>query len=781
MSTARVTARPGKTVLAITGKDGKALKSVSAPDFFVKNEPQCSAFGNGPVFSAPWPENKAAFFTTGKDYFEAVADAIAGAKKSVFITGWQINFDVILSGKTRLFDCLNKAVEGGASVYVMPWLSPKVGVDTGDFETMLAVFQLNAGRPGPPKAFAMPAIAQSDMGSLGIAFSHHQKLVVIDNKIAFVGGIDLAYGRRDDAKFSLLADSDGRDGCEMYNPCVPPMKELVSEKQAKYLTRAELLGACFNPLTVVSKAAERTAAQARDLAGVDNLKEWWAEETAFSAWIKVAKDTAIDATAWSFKKLPEGLQRALADLIVSGAGDVQRISGVLLAWLNNRGLESLAYEMHNQTESALKSIVLRCYQALNFAADSMPTPYAYLRNGYTMLPKDAKTLDPATQPRMPWQDVQVKVEGPSVYDLAQNFVLRWNSVQHLVRGPADQVKMIGNSPPALKVLLSTLQVTARIRPHYIPQALLPERAKATAGKCTMQVLRSAPRRLRQDEYRALSSEQKQHVAEREAEFKEHGMPAPVQDNCLKAMIRAIGSAQRFIYIEGQFFQSEHGNSAGFPARVFSGPTGWLADFASIPGYTKYEALLNLRQAASSHDPNQYIQWHKLPSILKDEAFPDFIAGLKRVLANQAKINGSRAMQQPQEHLINPIGLALSERIEYAIFSEQPFHVYLLLPVHPEGRLDDIAVMTQVHYTMQSLVFGSMSLVNRIRRSILVKKLLKQDQNLALFAAQDKINALTLEKLATQVGDAWMESNGVRVKLNPPAHALHRKTHRHAQP
>ena len=64
----------------------------------------------------------------------------------------------------------------------------------------------------------------------------------------------------------------------------------------------------------------------------------------------------------------------------------------------------------------------------------------------------------------------------------------------------------------------------------------------------MQVLRSAPRRLRQDEYRALSSEQKQRVAEREAEFKEHGMPAPVQDNCLKAMIRAIGErAALYLY------------------------------------------------------------------------------------------------------------------------------------------------------------------------------------------------------------------------------------------
>ncbi len=28
---------------------------------------------------------------------------------------------------------------------------------------------------------------------------------------------------------------------------------------------------------------------------------------------------------------------------------------------------------------------------------------------------------------MPWQDYQMEIEGPAVYDLVRNFVLRWNS------------------------------------------------------------------------------------------------------------------------------------------------------------------------------------------------------------------------------------------------------------------------------------------------------------------------------------------------------------------
>ena len=45
----------------------------------------------------------------------------------------------------------------------MPWLSPSGSLGTYDFETMLAVFQLNAGLEGGARAFCTPAIQQSDM------------------------------------------------------------------------------------------------------------------------------------------------------------------------------------------------------------------------------------------------------------------------------------------------------------------------------------------------------------------------------------------------------------------------------------------------------------------------------------------------------------------------------------------------------------------------------------------------------------------------------------------
>ncbi len=66
--------------------------------------------------------------------------------KDAFMTGWQVNYDVLLDGKRSLWQCLRQALERqpALSIHVQPWLSPSASLGTYDFETMLAIFQLNA-------------------------------------------------------------------------------------------------------------------------------------------------------------------------------------------------------------------------------------------------------------------------------------------------------------------------------------------------------------------------------------------------------------------------------------------------------------------------------------------------------------------------------------------------------------------------------------------------------------------------------------------------------------
>ena len=191
--------------------------------------------------------NQVVPFTTGEAYFKDVCAAIQKAKKSVFIAGWQVNWATKLVGETRLIDALQAAVGNGAKVYVMPWQSPKVGVNTGDLGTMLAVFQLNAKRPSL-QAFCCPAGLQNDHDGIEETFfSHHQKMVLVDGEIAYVGGIDLAFGRRDDASFSLK--HEWRTGPEVYNTGVPARHKLLPAEATAYVDETELLKSSFKGVT----------------------------------------------------------------------------------------------------------------------------------------------------------------------------------------------------------------------------------------------------------------------------------------------------------------------------------------------------------------------------------------------------------------------------------------------------------------------------------------------------------------------------------------------------
>lgn len=80
---------------------------------------------------------------------------------------------------------------------------------------------------------------------------------------------------------------------------------------------------------------------------------------------------------------------------------------------------------------------------------------------------------------------------------------------------------------------------------------------------------------------------------------------------------------------------------------------------------------------------------------------------------------------------NRICEALALRIQNTILDckPEPFHVYITLPVHSEGSLDNGMTTTQVHWTMQTLVFGTHSLLNRIRRALKAREMMDKGEKL----------------------------------------------------
>ncbi|MED5621069.1 phospholipase D-like domain-containing protein [Ideonella sp. BN130291] len=582
--------------------------------------------------------NKVKPFVTGEAYFADVCAAIQSARKSVFITGWQVNWAVKLQGQTRLIDALAAAVKGGAKVYVMPWQSPKVGLNTGDLGTMLAVFQLNAGRKDGLRAFCCPAGLQNDLSGIEETFfSHHQKLVVIDGSIAYVGGIDLAFGRRDDHRFSLA--HEWRTGPEVYNTGVPPSHKLLPAEATAYVDEMELLRSTLavGPLKQVLNAqtsAGNQAAQSPLGRSVDAVAAWWREPISVEGlprWLRTPVQwgqAGVKAAAAPARSLFDQAQQRAADAAVRELNGGAIPEGKLLDAL-----------------SLARTAVRSTYNALLAISWANEEPNAeMLQAGAQSTPGGDATFA-ADQPRMPWQDVHVRIEGPSVYDLARNFVGRWNSVQR-------------------SYLLGPLETYTRIQAELLPPKPAAGQGNGGSGGVAVRVLRSAPLQLQRDEARATPGS---------------APPVAAQTEIHDAMVSAIRRAERFVYIENQFFQSSFGTPSIDPD-----------DVAAMSGPMRY--------------------------LLASPA--------NRVSAAVTRASARHGRLAPKNH----IGRALADRIEHAIRWGQPFHVYMVLPVHPEGSLADLAIVGQIHWTMQSLVFASDSLINRVRLALYAKANCKEPRS-----------------------------------------------------
>jgi phospholipase D1/2 len=131
----------------------------------------------------------------GANYFGAVREAITRAQRTVFIVGWDIDSRMQLTPQgcddgfaAALGDFLHEvaAARKRLRIYILAW----------DFAMLYAferewlpVYKMG-WRTHRRVAFQMD-------GKHPLGGSHHQKIVVIDDKIAFVGGLDLTRSRWD--------------------------------------------------------------------------------------------------------------------------------------------------------------------------------------------------------------------------------------------------------------------------------------------------------------------------------------------------------------------------------------------------------------------------------------------------------------------------------------------------------------------------------------------------------------------------------------------------------
>ncbi|XP_028288110.1 phospholipase D1-like [Parambassis ranga] len=143
----------------------------------------------------------AKWYVNGKTYMEDVADALEEAKEEIFITDWWLSPEIFLKrpvveGNRWRLDCiLRRKAQQGVRIFVMLYKEVELalGINSGYSKTTLRRLHPNI------KVMRHP----DHVSSAVYLWAHHEKIIVIDQSVAFVGGIDLAYGRWDDREHRL--------------------------------------------------------------------------------------------------------------------------------------------------------------------------------------------------------------------------------------------------------------------------------------------------------------------------------------------------------------------------------------------------------------------------------------------------------------------------------------------------------------------------------------------------------------------------------------------------
>lgn len=151
---------------------------------------------SGPAF---WRTAKADRFTPimeNNAYFDALASALSKAKRSVIVLGWQFDPRTRLDPEApndirryEIGDQLKRLVESHPEIEVrlLIWKSPILIAASQGFYPHKALRLFNK---------RMVELRLEGVGMLGAC--HHQKVVLIDDKIAFCGGGDIGVDRWDE-------------------------------------------------------------------------------------------------------------------------------------------------------------------------------------------------------------------------------------------------------------------------------------------------------------------------------------------------------------------------------------------------------------------------------------------------------------------------------------------------------------------------------------------------------------------------------------------------------
>ncbi|KAL8408343.1 hypothetical protein RB594_006952 [Gaeumannomyces avenae] len=158
-------------------------------------------------------DNLVKWYVDGRDYCWAVSVALENAKETIYIADWWLSPELFLrrppyyNQEWRLDQILKRKAEAGVKIYVSVYREVEAALACNSEHTKHALQALcPEGSPGHGNIRIMRHPDHNifeNAADMTFYWAHHEKFIVIDYAVAFIGGIDLCFGRWDNHQHPL--------------------------------------------------------------------------------------------------------------------------------------------------------------------------------------------------------------------------------------------------------------------------------------------------------------------------------------------------------------------------------------------------------------------------------------------------------------------------------------------------------------------------------------------------------------------------------------------------
>lgn len=162
-------------------------------------------------FAPKRDDSLARHFVCGRDYFWYLSCCLEAAKSEIYIADWFLSPEVSLrrpdkTGYWKIKNILHRKAKEGIKITVLIYDAPELALDHGlaTTERVLTDLKLSDGN--------VQILRHACGVEQRFLYAHHEKLAIIDQKVAFVGGIDVCAGRFEDTNYHLFDHPNEKTG-----------------------------------------------------------------------------------------------------------------------------------------------------------------------------------------------------------------------------------------------------------------------------------------------------------------------------------------------------------------------------------------------------------------------------------------------------------------------------------------------------------------------------------------------------------------------------------------